>query len=135
MRDSFDFPLHYNCIHKFLLPVFALLLFLFCLGLGWILSIVGMFMRDMKDVVTSLLRFMIYITPTLYVKENIPDALWPLFQLNPMTHAINFFRDIVYYPDFQSVDSALIFTAVALVTFLAGYAAILTAKKTIGDMV
>ena len=118
-----------------MLPLFVAALFFFCLGLGWILSIVGMFLRDMKDVVTSLLHFLLYVTPTLYAKENVPDALWPLFQLNPMTHAINFFRDIVYYSDFRSLDSIGIFLGLTAVAFIGGYAAILTAKKTIGDMV
>ena len=118
-----------------LLPFFCVLLYMFCLGLAWILSILGYFLRDLKDVLSTLVRFLIYLTPIMYAKENVPDKMWFLFIVNPMTHAIYFFRDILYYKKFEAPSSIVIFSVVALVTFLAGYLSILSVKRTIGDMI
>ena len=118
-----------------LFPFFCLLLYLFCLGLAWILSILGYFLRDLKDVFSTLIRFLVYLTPIMYAKENVPDKIWFLFMANPMTHAIYFFRDILYYKRFEAPSSIVIFTVVSFITFLVGYLSILSVKKTIGDMI
>ena len=118
-----------------LFPLFCMLLYMFCLGLAWILSILGYFLRDLKDVLTTLIRFLIYLTPIMYAKGNVPEEVWFLFIANPMTHAIYFFRDILYYKQFEAPSSIIIFSLISLITFLVGYLSILSVKKTIGDMV
>jgi ABC-type polysaccharide/polyol phosphate export permease len=118
-----------------LLPVFCVLLYMFCVGLGWILSILGFFLRDLKDILTTLIRFLIYLTPIMYARENVPPKVWFIFIANPMTHAINFFRDILYYKNVEAPSSIVIFGVISLITFMIGYVSILSVKKTIGDMV
>ena len=118
-----------------LLPFFCVLLYMFCLGLAWILSILGYFLRDLKDALATLIRFLIYLTPIMYAKGNVPDKIWFLFIVNPMTHAIYFFRDIVSHDKLEEPSSIVIFCLISLITFIIGYLSILSVKKTIGDMI
>lgn len=118
-----------------LLPIYLLLLYVFSLGLAWILSIIGFFIRDFKEVLTSLLGFLVYFTPVMYGKGNVPDTLWIVFVLNPMTHAINVFRDIVMSPQAESGWSWFVFVGVSLLMGVLGYISILSVKKSVGDMV
>lgn len=118
-----------------LLPVACLLLYLFCLGLSWILSIVGFYLQDLKEVLTTVTQFLIYVTPVLYKRENVPAALWIVFQCNPMTHVIHVFRDIVYNPAVEHPESFAVFGLMTVGVFVAGYLAALTAKATIADLV
>jgi ABC-type polysaccharide/polyol phosphate export permease len=128
--------LHYSVLYKLLLfPLFCLLLYLFGLGLGWILSILGFFLRDLKDVLSTSIQFLVYLTPIMYGQDNVPPKIWLLVLLNPMTHAINFFRDIFYHDDIQDPLSMPIFAAIAIITFAVGYLSILKVKKTIADRV
>ena len=49
------------------------------------------------------------MTPIMYDKSMIPDRLLPVFGLNPMTHVIGCYRDVLYYkqmPDLTSLISA-----------------------------
>lgn len=127
---------NYSVLYKlYLLPVFIFCMYLFCLGLGWLLSIAGFFLRDLKDIVSSSMQLLIYITPVLYRKENVPENLWFLFVLNPITHMINFFRDVVYNPSITSTNSIIIFVSISVIIFLCGFCAIIIVKKTIADMV
>ncbi len=128
--------LQYSILYKvLLLPIFCLFMYLFALGLGWILSILGFFLRDVKDVLSTFIQFLIYLTPVMYAEDNVPARFWPLVQLNPMTHAVNFFRDIFYHRNIENPSSIGIFGVVATITFLIGYASILKVKKTIADKV
>jgi len=118
-----------------LLPIACLLLHLFCLGLSWIVSLIGFYLQDLKEILATVTQFMIYVTPVLYAKDNIPPRLWFLFQINPMTHVINTFRDILYNPHFEHPESFAIFAGMTLVTFVAGYSMALSAKSVIADLV
>jgi ABC-type polysaccharide/polyol phosphate export permease len=117
------------------LPLYLILLYFFSLGMAWILSIIGFFVRDFKEVLTGLLGFMVYFTPVMYDKSNVPEKLWIVFMINPMTHAINVFRDIIMYPVMQSPTSWFVFFVFSLLTGILGYVAILSVKKSVGDLV
>jgi len=118
-----------------LLPVFILLLYLFCLGISWLFSILGYFLRDLKDIVSSSLQFLIFLTPVVYTKDQIPAAAHWVFDLNPITHVIQSLRDILYNDRIQNPESMVIFATLSLITFFLGLLAINKVKKSIGDMV
>ena len=49
------------------------------------------------------------MTPIMYDKSIVPERLMPIFNLNPMTHIISCYRDVLYYknmPDLLSLVSA-----------------------------
>lgn len=128
--------LHFSALPKILLlPFFFLFMFAFCLGLSWIFSIAGFILRDLKDIVAAFIQFLFYLTPIAFAPENIPVQLRFIINLNPMTHAVNFFRDILYYEQIQNPLSPLIFCVTAVVVLIVGYWAILRVKTTVGDMV
>ncbi|MBN2713904.1 MAG: ABC transporter permease [Planctomycetes bacterium] len=124
-----------NPVNLALLPFFLAALYAFCLGLAWILSIIGFFLRDLKEILTSFISFMIYFTPVVYAKENFPEKLWFVFMINPMTHAIGLFRGIFSPERFSDYQSLAVFMPLSLIVFVIGYISILNVKQTIGDMV
>ena len=63
-----------------------------------------------------------YMTPVLYPMSFIPDRLSFIFNLNPMAHIVNAYRDILYYkvgPDLGSIGIVALISAAVL---LIGYA-------------
>ena len=75
-----------------LLPAF----WLFELGLGFFLSAVYVFFRDVKHIYSVFLTLWMYLTPIFYKTEIMDGFSLTLIKLNPMYHFLSYFRDCVY---------------------------------------
>jgi len=76
-----------------LLPVYMLLLGLFAVGLGWIVSSLNVYVRDTAHVLMVVLTGWFWLTPIFITKEQIPAHLLWLIRLNPMTHFVEAYRE------------------------------------------
>lgn len=85
-----------NIFHVFL-PYAFLCLFMFTLGMGFILSAVSVFLRDMFYIYGIIVMMWTYLTPIMYDIKTISTTLQPLLKINPLYHYINFTREIVLY--------------------------------------
>ena len=85
-----------NIYHIFL-PYAFLCLFMFTLGMGFILSAVSVFLRDMFYIYGIVIMMWTYLTPIMYDISTISPTLQPFLKLNPLYHYINFAREIILY--------------------------------------
>lgn len=85
-----------NIYHVFL-PYAFICLFMFTLGMGFILSAVSVFLRDMFYIYGIIVMMWTYLTPIMYDINLISENLQPLLKLNPLYHYVNFVREIVLY--------------------------------------
>ncbi len=85
-----------NIYHVFLPSVF-LCLFMFTLGMGFILSSVAVFLRDMFYIYGIVIMMWTYLTPIMYDIKMISEKIQPFLKLNPLYHYINFAREIMLY--------------------------------------
>jgi len=85
-----------NIYHLFL-PYAFVCLFMFTLGIGFILSAVSVFLRDMFYIYGIIVMLWTYLTPIMYDMKLISENLQPWLKLNPMYHYINFAREILLY--------------------------------------
>ncbi len=102
--------------HVLLLYDFACL-FLFTLGLGFVLAALTVFFRDMIYLYNLLTLAWTYMTPIFYDISIISDELIPLFRANPMYQYITFARNIILYhrlPTMQQTVILLVYGVLAL---------------------
>ena len=85
-----------NWYHLFL-PYSYLCLFMFTLGMGFILSAVSVFLSDMFYIYGIIIMMWTYLTPIMYDINLISANLQPWLKLNPLYHYINFAREIILY--------------------------------------
>lgn len=85
-----------NLYHIFL-PYAYLCLFMFTLGMGFILSAISVFLRDMFYIYGIIVMMWTYLTPIMYDIKMISEELQPWLKLNPLYHYINFAREIILY--------------------------------------
>ncbi len=85
-----------------LLSVIPILeLYIFCIGLGMLLSALNVFFRDIQHIWTAVTTAWLYLTPIFYPVTMLPDTLqWLVKHLNPMYFYIGQFRDLVYSNQF-----------------------------------
>ncbi len=86
----------------FLYPLAALPLYLFLLGVAFALSAVGVFLRDIREIVQLYTLVGLYIAPIFYFIDWVPERLRILVYLNPVTVFIESFHDAAYYGGIRS---------------------------------
>lgn len=104
-----------------ILPVPALFLAMFALGVGLMLSAVAIYFIDVTEMYTILLTAWFYLSPVIYKKDFLPQNYAWIVQLNPMYYLINLFRAPIYDGVVPSLQQFLVAGVISLVTLLAGW--------------
>lgn len=110
------------------MPVAILLLAVFALGVGLLLSTAAVFFADMMPVYEVLLTLWMYSTPIIYPIDIIPPNLLWLIKLNPLYYLIEIFREPLMNGTIPPLSIWLIAAGFSLLTLIAG-GLIFTAKS------
>lgn len=104
-----------------ILPVPALFLAMFALGVGLLLSAVAIFFTDVTEMYTILLTAWFYLSPVIYKPELLPAKFAWIVLLNPMYYMINLFRVPIFEGRIPTLQEFLVTGGIALVTLLVGW--------------
>ena len=101
----------------------ALLFFqaLAMIGACYVLSAIGTFFRDVKDLVVVLTTAGFYLVPALYPPGMLPKAVEVFFYFNPFSYMVWCFQDAVYYGQIVHASSWIVFPLLSVATFYLGY--------------
>ena len=109
--------------HIVFLPIVVLIQYIFTLGIVLFVSSITVYIRDLEYFINVLIMLWFYLNPIVYSVDIIPDKYLPIFNLNPMLHILNGYRDILYYQHVPNLVNLLILAMASLVIFIAGYRA------------
>ncbi|RMF01384.1 MAG: ABC transporter permease [Alphaproteobacteria bacterium] len=116
------------------LPVLWLPLILLTAGIGWALASLGVFLRDLRQLVTIVTSLLIFLTPVFYPLAMVPEAYRPLVLANPLSYLIESMRTAL----FQGQGPALLPLALSLLAGLAvaqvGYWGFMRTRKAFADV-
>ncbi|MBF0326580.1 MAG: ABC transporter permease [Alphaproteobacteria bacterium] len=118
--------------HILLFPIPLALLISFCIGTAWLLSIVGLVLRDLREVLSIVLGLLIYVSPVVLSENMLGETLWMVVLANPLSHAVITFRDTLlgqWHP-----LSWIVFAVLSTSSLLAGAWAIAKVKIHINDL-
>lgn len=104
-----------------LVPVILLPLVILLIGLSWLLSSMGVYLRDLQYVCNFLATALIFLSPVFYPMSAVPDSFATAMRINPLTFYIDAMRDVVVLgvmPDWGAYTVALV---IAVVIFILGY--------------
>lgn len=87
-----------------LLPLVLLPLGLLLWGVGLFLAALGVFIRDLPQVVTLFLSLLQFLSPVFYPVSALPPALQPVLGWNPLTVFIEQVRALVFSGGLPSVQ-------------------------------
>ena len=111
-------------IETFYLPLVLLPYFLLLLGLGWFLSALGVFLRDIQHIMGTLTMLMLFLSPVFFSVERLPENIQTFIWLNPIAVIVENARMVMLYgeaPDFQALTiyslCAITFTSAAYYFF------------------
>ena len=103
-----------------LLPLLIAIQMIWMLGLAYLFSCVGAFIRDLKDVVQLFSLVGIYLMPAFYLPDMVPSAFRPILYINPFSYMIWCYQDVVYFGRIEHPYSWCVFTAISLGTLVLG---------------
>jgi len=106
--------------YHLLLPYAFICLFLFTVGIGFILSTVCVFLRDTLYIYSIVITLLNYLTPIMYDISILADEFQFIFKCNPLYQFIDFARTIILYGQIPSWQSFVACGASAVITFLIG---------------
>lgn len=72
-------------------------LVLYALGISWILASVGVYLRDVNQVVGVFSQILLFISPVFFPVTKIPEYIRPLFLANPLTTIIEQARAVAVF--------------------------------------
>lgn len=102
-------------INVVFLPLFILLALATSLGIGLWLSALNVKYRDFQYTVPFIIQLWMYASPVVYPASMIPEALRPLYGLNPMAGVIEGFRWALLGTE---IPGSMIFVSVGVVAVL-----------------
>lgn len=103
----------------FLIIPFGLQVFLL-FGISMIMSILGVYVRDLKNLMQFVMRILLYLSPVLYSIDRIPERFQSLYLLNPVASLIVMYRDVIIYQKFIDISMFSILFVESLVLFVSG---------------
>jgi len=77
------------------LPLVLACLAPWLLGLCWVLSAVGVYLRDVSQLVGLVVSALMFLTPIFYPVQALPEWLRPVTFFNPLSAPIEALREVV----------------------------------------
>lgn len=68
--------------------VSALCLWFCLLPLGYLLAVLGLFVRELRQLLPFVLTLLMYLTPIMYMPEQVPAAIRPWLYVNPLADVL-----------------------------------------------
>ncbi len=118
--------------------IFPLVLICFVpvlLGLGWLLSSVGVVVKDIGQLTGMLNHALLFLTPIFYSIEAAPPLLQSLLMINPLTFIIEQFRLVLFYGQMPALKGLVVYFGLASVFAWVSYVLFKRLRPSFADMV
>ena len=80
-----------------LLPVILLPLVLMTLGLSWLLASLGVYLRDVSQIIGVITTVLMFLSPIFYPIVALPEEYRPFMQISPLTLIVEQTRDVMIW--------------------------------------
>lgn len=117
-----------------LLPFVLLPFLLAVLGLVYFLSSVGVFIRDLLQIVGLVVTASMFLAPIFYPISAVPEPYRTLLYLNPLTFAVEQARAVVLYGNAPDWPGLAVFTMTGATLAWLGYAWFQKTRKGFADV-
>lgn len=96
-----------------LFPLILLCFVPVLLGLGWLLSALGVIVRDVGQLTGMLSHTLLFLTPIFYSIEAAPQLLQNLLMLNPLTFVVEQLRLVLFYGQMPNLKGLVMYFVLA----------------------
>lgn len=117
-----------------LLPIVLAPYLILILGLGYLLSSIGAYLRDINQVLAPIVTACMFLAPLFFPASALPEIAQRFVKLNPVTIPIVQTREVVVFGSLPNPIDLLAYTIVALVVFVIGRYCFSRTRKGFADV-
>jgi lipopolysaccharide transport system permease protein len=107
---------------------------LFVMGLSWALASLGVFLRDVGQLIGIVVQILMFMTPIFYPLSALPEKLQSVLLLNPISAPIEMMRDAMYWGLVPSLNLWLLGSVVSVAVAVLGFAWFQKTRKGFADV-
>ena len=124
-------------IHIIQLPYYIIASTILVTAITMLTSALVMAIRDINRIIGTIMRFMFYLIPVLWVPNNLPWIFDLFIKLNPITYLIRGFRNSLLYKEwfFYDMPGTIWFWACTLVILMLGINIHMKFRDKFADMI
>lgn len=127
----FNGYLHWTVIF---IPLVLLPFVIFTLGMAWMLASIGVFLRDVSQVIGMFTTVLMFLAPVFYPLTAIPEKYIPFIMANPLTFIIEQARDVLIWGHTPNWLWLGVYTIIATMLAWTGYALFQKTRKGFADV-
>lgn len=117
-----------------LLPLIVLPLLILTVGVGWIVSALGVYLRDIGQFVGVLAAAMLFLSSAIVPVQSLPMEYRWVFYANPLTLIIDQAREVVIWGRMPDWTALAIYLLASIVVALVGYLVFQKMRKGFADV-
>jgi lipopolysaccharide transport system permease protein len=107
---------------------------LLIMGLSWALSSLGVFLRDVGQVIGTVVQVLMFMAPIFYPASALPEQFQFVMTLNPLTQPIEMLRGVLYWAEIPSLRAWLAGCVVSVLIAMLGFAWFQKTRKGFADV-
>lgn len=105
------------------------------LGLGWLLASLGVYLRDIGQIISILSTMALFLAPIFYPRSALPEAYQPLLLLNPLTFPVEQTREVIIFGHAPNWMGLFIYLCISLIICWFGYWWFQKTRKGFADVI
>ncbi len=88
---------HVPGVQALWLPALVLITLALSLGIGIVIGVINVFVRDLGQVVPILLQALFWMTPVVYMLDILPERYRSVFELNPLYPLVASYQNVLVF--------------------------------------
>jgi lipopolysaccharide transport system permease protein len=116
------------------LPMMVLPLFIFMIGIAWLLAAIGVYLRDLSQILSMIVTALMFLSPIFYPLSAVPEAWQSWFMLNPLAVVIEQFRQVLILQLAPDMGSLVLMYLLAITIAIVGWFSFAKLQKGFADV-
>jgi lipopolysaccharide transport system permease protein len=116
------------------LPLAYIPLILLCLGLGWFLASLGVYLKDIRQSMEIVVQILFFTSPIFYPETAVPESFRFWLRANPLTEIIGGFRKVLLWQEPLNWQMWALWTGITLLLAVTGYVWFMKTKSGFADV-
>ena len=117
------------------LPIVIAPFVILVLGLAWFLASIGVYVRDISQILGTLVTALMFLSPIFFPSSALPEWIRPYLALNPLTFPIEQIRAVLIWGRMPDLIGLGIYMASAVVVAALGYIWFQKTRKGFADVI
>ena len=92
-------------------------------------SVLGVYIRDLKNFVQFFMRIVLYISPVIYSMDRIPKKFHNIYVMNPIASLMITYRDVILFGKTPEIKLILIGLVETILILVLGYSFFLNHQR------